>query len=173
MYKSKEELYFSWYLDELLAKGYIESYVYEPETFPLTDGLKLSYEVEVIGKKKTTTKIKEKTILEPSTYTVDFKVTWLPKAIGILVSEFNNYKGTYYLCNDKISYIEIKGNYDSNNMSRLARSNIKFLYHNTKIYVNLVKVPDVFKNTFTPEKYLFTDKNKVLRKINFKTTLLQ
>ena len=35
-YKNNEELFFSYYLDELKEKGFIERYEYEPETFDVS-----------------------------------------------------------------------------------------------------------------------------------------
>ena len=36
-FRSKEELYFSWYLDELMDEGFIDKYEYESREFVLMD----------------------------------------------------------------------------------------------------------------------------------------
>ncbi len=73
--------------------------------------------------------------------------------------------------NPTIYHIEVKGNYDNNNMTRLFGLNQKWIYQRYGIYYNLVKVPKIFEKTFTPEAYLKTATGKD-RKINFKVKLI-
>ena len=63
---------------------------------------------------------------------------------------------------DLTSYIEVKPDFDFNNMTRYARIKMNWLFQQTGVFTNLVKVPSVFKNTFTPDRYILTDNNKTL-----------
>lgn len=74
---------------------------------------------------------------------------------------------------DLISYVEIKPNFDFNNMTRYVKIKINWLFQQTGVFVNLVKVPEIFKNTFVPDRYFLTDEGKRTRQIKFKTKRLQ
>ena len=138
------------------------------ESYPLTEGLKHQY---VVPMKRVDDKIKYQDILKPSIYTPDFKIWWTPKARGIFVTDLNIEStekiSTPFICQDGISIIEVKGGFDQGNMTRLAINNIKFVYEKFGVYINMTKVPDIFKKSFTPERYLLTDKSFKPRKINY------
>ena len=103
-------------------------------------------------------------------------IEWAPKANNVFVLEIN--KGTEkittpFICDDQgISIVETKGEFDRSNMTRLAVNNIKFLYEKYNIYVNLIKVPAIFKKTFTPDRYLLTDKTMKARTIKYEPRTL-
>lgn len=169
-FDSKEELYFSWFIKELVEAGYIYLYTKITDSYQLTNGLTWNY---IKPMKKVPDKLLKQTILKPSVYTPDFKIQWTEKALGIFVTELIDNKDkkkitTPFICQNMVSIIEIKGNFDSNNMSRLAINNIKFLYEKYGLYVNLIKIPGIFNKTFTPIRYLNTDKSNKTRKINYK-----
>jgi len=168
-FDSKEELYFSWYMEVLKSKGYIEQYGKIEDGYNLTEGLKREY---LKPMKKASPKLMEQVILNPSRYTPDFKILWNIKALGIFVSEINggtnNKITTPFICQDLYSSIEVKANFDANNMSRLVINNIKFLYEKHKVFVNLIKVPAIFDKTFTPDRYFMTDETFKPRKLNYK-----
>jgi len=170
-FDSKEELYFSWYLNQLRNQGYIDSWdkfenVNDP--YPLTEGLVWDY---VKPMKRVEDKQLEQVILAPSSYTPDFKIWWNPKARGIFVTDLNigstEKIATPFISQDSISIIETKGNHDNNNMTRLAINNIKFVYQKFGVFINMVKVPTIFKNTFTPDRYLLTDKTLKPRTLHY------
>lgn len=162
-FDSQEELHFSWYLNELRNQGYIDSWdKFENvnESYPLTEGMVHKY---IKPMKRVEDKHLEQVILAPSSYTPDFKIWWNTKAHGIFVTDINIVSNkdkiiTPFICQDNISIIETKGTFDNNNMTRLANNNIKFVYEKFGVYINMVKVPTIFKNTFTPGRYLLTDK---------------
>ena len=54
-------------------------------------------------------------------------------------------------------------------MTRLAVNNIKDVYEKYDDYITMIKVPIIFKKTFTPERYLLTDKSFKQRKIKYAT----
>ena len=170
-FDSSEELYFSWYLEQLKASRYINHWERIETSYLLTKGLEHEY---IKPMKKVEDKALKQTILAPSSYIPDFIIYWEPKAIGIFVSKESKTVGkiiTPFLCTDDelISIVETKGTFDMGNMTRLANNNIKFVYEKYQVYINMVKVPTIFKHTFTPERYLFTDKSMQPRKINYGT----
>ena len=165
-FDSKEELYFSWFLDQLKASRYINRWERNEVSYSLTKGLTHEY---IIPMKRVPDKVKEQAILLPSIYTPDFVIYWEPKAIGIFVQIFGNEAGnkkltTPFLCSvdEMISVVETKADFDKNNMSRLANNNIKFVYEKYKVYVDMVN------KTFTPDRYFMTDKTFKPRKLNYK-----
>ena len=168
-FDSNEELHFSWYLDELKSKGYIIEWSKVEKSFELTKGLYLNYKIPM---KKVDDKIKQQTILSPSVYTPDFYIIWSVKAFGIFTTDIDmdsdNKLDTPFISRGKYSTVEVKGTFDNNNMTRLAVNNIKFVYDKFGVYVNLIKVPTIFDKTFTPDRYIMTDKSFKPRTINYK-----
>lgn len=184
-FDSKEELYFSWYLEELEAAGYIDSWG-NAQTYQLGEKITNTYTEQL----KTKTKTEEQIILNGCEYTPDFEINWCPISFGIFYHEFpyietrdklykidknlflakNKENSSYF---NMKSIIEIKPAFDQNNMTRLNGINRKWMYQKYNIFVNLVKVPDIFKDTFTPKKFLLTDTGKQNRIIHFKTRTLE
>lgn len=176
-FDSFEELYASWYFEELKKNGYIESWSKNETPIVLTEPLLHQY---VVPMKRVADKAKYQKIMNGSEYTYDFDVVFTKKAFGIFVSHVNlnhfnkvdcAFKNTFPY--DRVTRVEIKGGFDQNNMTRLAVNNIKFLYQSKRIYVNLIKIPDLFKKTFTPKRYLLTDKSMQPRKIKFPVVTLE
>jgi len=169
-FDSKEELYFSWYLEMLKARGYVNRWEKTEVAYHLTHGLEHEY---IKPMKRVDDKVLKQTILSPSLYTPDFIIYWNPKAIGIFVSKLRGTKEkieTVFICQDDemISIVETKADFDRNNMSRLAVNNIKFVYEKYQVYINMVKLPGLFNKTFTPDRYLMTDKTFKPRSLNYK-----
>ena len=170
--QSMEELYFLWWLCDLKDEGYVEDAWYEDDCFTLGKGYTKGY----IKRLKTKDRVEEEGVLPSSVYTPDFKIKWTEKARGVfyhdLVSEeklMHGRKAKYSLGEDLVSYVEIKPNFDFNNMTRYVKIKINWLFQATGIYVNLVKVPEIFKDTFVPDRYFLTDEGKRTRQIKFKT----
>lgn len=167
-FKSTEETYFSYYLEELQAAGYIKEWSYEPETFELFSGFKHQY----VKQLKTKKKVVEQSILKNHVYTPDFYVIWTEKAKGVwydpllnnsskiaspfVSSQFVSYNGATY----DASYIEVKPSFDQNNMTRAFMINQKWLFYKLQIYCQLVKPfangsdQGLFWETFTPDKVI-------------------
>ena len=70
------------------------------------------------------------------------------------------------------TFFEVKGSFDYMNMTRIFTLNQKWLYDKWKLYVQLAVVPGIFKTTFTPSRYLLTDKATTNRKISFDIRML-
>lgn len=172
-FDSNEEWHFSWFLEELKGRNFIDRWEKIETSYELTSGVKHTY---IKPMKRVDDKILEQTILSPSIYTPDFKIYWNKKAYGIFVQEINVGKNkikTPFICDSEgISIIETKGNFDRSNMTRLAVNNIKFVYEKYNVYVNLIKVPNIFKKTFTPDRFLMTDKTFKPRSIDYEVRTL-
>jgi len=172
IYKSQEELYFQWMLDDLVKNNIITRYMYESNTFKLSDAHKYVYNKKLVTKLKPT----ELSLLDEHVYTPDFLIEWNSDFNGIFYRYIENegyttkppFFAVKSLKNGKpYTFFEVKGTFDRNNMTRLFRLNQKWLYDKYKLYVHQVTIPDLFKHTFTPERYLKTDSSRQLRKINF------
>jgi hypothetical protein len=174
---SDEELYYSWYLSELCDHGYIKSVISQPTSFTLSSGLNHTF----IKSMKTKDKILEETIIKPSVYTTDFYIKWTDKALGVFINPLSTddkiMKGLVTrldICDDSLnSYTEVKPEFDQNNMTRLARTNIKWVWDNHGVYINLSVIPKLFKKTFTPQRYLTTNLSGKPRKLDYNPRSLQ
>ena len=175
-YDSKEELYFSWYLRELQEANYIYHIEYQPASYHLS----LPQTHCFVKPLKTKTKIVSVTLLRKHIYTPDFRVLWEQKARGLF---FNNHDDEVDL--RKIPFItnptsnslsngliEIKPVFDQNNMTRLFAINQKWLYHQHDIYIQKIIPVKLFEATFTPQKYLLTDKTNKQRKLKYQPKTL-
>lgn len=79
-FDSKEEKWFSYYLSELKQRGLIQRWEYQPETFILSD----EYKQHVFVEKKNHNQITDVKLLNPHSYTPDFKIVWDKSAHGKL-----------------------------------------------------------------------------------------
>ena len=166
-FDSSEEKYFDWYLQTLLNNGFIKSYDFNTLSWDLSS--KKTYEWEK-KMKLVPNKIMETTILHPHIYTPDVVVEWNQNAKNLFYQnlEDNEKITTYFYAQDDVSRWEIKGDFDYQNMTRLARVNIKWVMEKYGIYVQIVSPNKTFNKTFTPERYLLTDKSFKPRKLKYK-----
>lgn len=168
-FDSDEELYFFYYLEELKDAGFISRWEYNPAPFPLTDGLDHYY-------RDSKGRLKSQCLFRKSVYTPDFKLYWNYSAENVLFRLMDSeqklnlpfiaqwsYTGDD---NDMVSFVEVKGSFDRNNMTRLFINNRKFIWKLHGWYINLAELPDFFRDTFTPASYLLTKTGKI-RKLNY------
>ena len=170
------ELHFSYWTDELIKAGYIEQVVLQPEPYELSRPVNRMYLKEM---KRVDNKIIEQTVLREHIYTPDVLIVWKEKANGIF---YTTMEGSDKLLPHQMianwqgfenrmvwaSTIELKPTFDHQNMTRLASLNIKWVYDKYKHVIEMVKLPDFFKKTFTPDRYLLTDKSYAPRKLKYK-----
>lgn len=155
IFKSKEEQYFSWYLDELKKEGFVSEYWYEPETFVLSEKVVEKFKSIKHLKNKTKEEIKEKTILNGHVYTPDFK---------ILFKEIPYFLKDKYRIVDNIWWVDVKGTFNRHGGDRVFPINAKWLYQKHSILVEKIIPEELFKKTFTPLFYFKTDVSKKERK---------
>lgn len=163
-YDSKEEIYFSWYLDELFEGGYIAEYDYQPPAFDLSDRETYSW-IKVL---KTKNKAVESTLLQPHTYTADFCIKWNICATKRFITMSGKKLAFPFYVSENITWIDIKPVHDLHNMTRQFHINQKWVYQRYGVYVQKIIIQKLFEKTFTPARYLLTDKSLKSRKIDFK-----
>lgn len=171
-WESYEELSFLYWAFELKNQGYIKSIRRSP-SFLLSDSLVHDFVVNL----KTKSKPASELVLHGHSYTPEFIIEWdakMGQRIWDTLGSQQKYNApimaTYEQVGDKrvcISYIEIKPMFDQNSMERLFKVNQKWMWQKHGIFVNLVKVGELFPRTFTPKEYLYTPTGKP-RKLNWK-----
>jgi hypothetical protein len=156
-YKNDEELYFSYYLDELKENKIIKDYTYEQETFTLSEDIDFYYTKITELKTKTKVENKRKSLLKPCTYTPDFVVTFSTTRKGIwgqpdIFPPFIVMKG-------KKGYVDVKGMFAgrTNSTQYTFPLKQKWLYKDYGIYTNKIVPYTLFEETFTPQKVIDTE----------------
>lgn len=170
--RSDEELFYLCWLSELCNAGYVDNAWYESKTFELNDPYEKLYEVEL----KTGTRKKKETLIKGTKYTPDFKVEWTLKAVGVFYLDYvtpikvmSKSKALFHLGESLVSHVEIKPDHNQNNMTSYARVKINWLFQTQKVYVNMIKVPTLFKDTFLPIEFTLTEKRRDPRQFKFAT----
>lgn len=161
-YKNNEELFFSYYLDELKEKGFIERYEYEPETFELSPEVTFNYVKTTQLKTKVKTENKTKALLHKHSYTPDFKI--IPSNAGFECRMFDYLLDSFpiFICSENAKngmfdiafpcYIDIKGAFGGKLSTSITFPlNQKWMYQKYDIYVQKIKPFDLFKQTFMPK----------------------
>lgn len=170
-YRSNEELYFSYYLEELKEAGYIKEWSYETSKFELSTTVSIEKQYEDLSKVKETLKKKEVPIDQGKTCTADFTIIWEPIAEGLfyyncgtIVEDLKlNLPFIVYSTTDCISftsYIEIKPEVEN---TRVVSSSVSFPYKASwvldkyGVYIQKIKPlgkGGLFHQTFVPKKYI-------------------
>ena len=154
---SDEEVYAIWWLEELLQAGYIEKYE-RSETYQLAEPIKRQYTKHL----KTRQRYVEGHVAQGAKYTPDFKIYWTSKALGVFATFYDGYnkKTTPFYCDSQLrTTLEIKGMHDRNREIPLYTIKIKWLFQVHGIFVHMVKMPKLFNDTFTPMRYMTTNKS--------------
>jgi len=178
IFASDEEWYISWWLQELQAAGYIQLIEYQPKAFELYDG---KFNDHVIPMKTVADKIKTQALLQPHVYTCDARIVWTEKAEGLFYwhegmygvkkTKFQFYAGLEH--EGMVTYFEVKAEFDRHNMNRLAGTNIKWVQQKYNLIVEMIKPNTLFKNTFTPDRFLLTNFKFTPRTIKYETRTLR
>jgi len=109
--------------------------------------------------------------MRKASYTPDFKVVFNKKAEGLLYNLPKKSKGYFFYVNDDLEcIIDVKGAYKSSkHISSITFPLVqKIIFHTQGIYIQKViplGVGNLFDKTWTPSKYLLTDKTNQIRKI--------
>lgn len=183
-FDSNEELYFYWWVKELIEAGFIEKYVPHPTVYNLSEELKLPYHKPM---KRVAAKEMWKTIINGHEYTPDAGIVWNDNAVGIFTYNLDQSPYMHLESNvptsrdyfDKIvskrnkAIIEVKPAFDQNNMTRLAIINQKWVLDKYNKFVNIIVPQKLFNETFTPKRYLLTNLSGKKREIKFKVRTLE
>lgn len=173
-FKSREEEYFSYYLEELKQAGFVKDWGYEVNTFTLSEPVVNYYYKNVRGK----TVVKSEHLLREASITADFSILWDKKAENIFylnteVPIKGSVRDIPFRVNTTveedgeqkfISYVEIKAYYEKNTSSSISFPyKQKWLYDKTGIYIQKIKpfspkkskrADTLFNLTFTPRKVI-------------------
>lgn len=171
---SKEELYLNWYLEELKQAEFIREYTLDPSSYTLSEKVSVEVVVEKQLKTKLKQETKSKTLLNQHVYTPDAEVIWTSKALGVFIGTTENYllkKRPFYHDLYK-SVIEVKPTWNMQNMKRLFSLNQKWMLKEHGIYVQMVIPELLFRDTFTPQRFLLTDKGTRERAIRWEVRTL-
>jgi len=179
---SPEELWMSFWLQEVQEAGYIDSFQLHPEPFLLAPAFSYIYDKAL----KTKVKTLESNLLSPHIYTADYKITWHKNARGFFflsISDQLNLKLVPFVAqetedgnNNYYSIVEIKAGFSKFHAGREFSINQKWMMQRFGVYVNKTIISNktgLFKDTFCPEKFLLTDKSKQNRKLHFEPRTLE
>lgn len=172
-FDSDEEMYFYWWLEELQEAGYIKKIVHHPMPYKLSDPVIGVYEKQL----KTKVKNESEELMKGHIYTPDFLIIWNEKARGVFYEHQCSYNrrkeknSLKYLIGNTATVIEVKPLFDQNNMSRLFKINQKWVYDKHGVFVNMVVPEKWFNKTFTPNRFLTTNKSGKARKIKYKNVI--
>lgn len=169
-FDSNEEKYMDWYLETLLNNGYIDTYKFHYKSYSLSNKVTYSWTKPM---KRVQDKQMETTVLHPHSYTPDVHIWWNETAKNLFFqnieeNEENEKLTSLFFAINNVSIWEIKGDFDFKNMTRLATLNIKWVMKEYNEYIQIVTPNKVFNATFTPERYLLTDKSFIPRKLKYK-----
>ncbi len=174
--RSDDELFYLCWLLELCHAGYVDNVWYESKTFDLNTPYEKLYEVQM----KTKVKTAKEVLIKGTRYTPDFKVEWTEKAVGVFYLDYvtpkrvmSRSKALFHLGENMVSHVEIKPDHDQNNMTSYARVKINWLFETQKVYVNMVKVPTLFRDTFVPLEFTLTEKKREKRKFKYAVKVLK
>lgn len=169
-FDSTEERWFSYYLEELDAHGFIHQATYHPTSFRLSEHQDVKILQIVAGKVKD----KEVKLIGEHIYTADWRIDWTPQADGVFFWKIGGaYKGNYYPYNKKghndylpfikhngSTYIDVKGGFNgrNNNSATTFSLNQKWTYQLLDELVQkcVISLDDkcLFYRTFTPKKVI-------------------
>lgn len=175
-FDSKEEVFFLWFLQDMKKAGFIDNYKYQPVAIELTP--KQTYKFKKVMKTKE--KIVDKHLLHPYRYTADFEIHWNTSAKGLFYENINEVvedSNVPFFANSlgkrSISIVDTKASYNLKDSNRRFSSTQKVLFLLKNIYVQQIVPQKLFEKTFTPNRYLMTDKGVKLRTIHFKIKTLK
>jgi hypothetical protein len=179
-FDSDEEMYFSWWVDEMVKAGHIVDAVFHPDSLLMTDGNKGTYISRRIPKGKTKVKVECRPFdkLPKMVYTPDWLITFSDEFINNLGEQTTEFsadewgtKFPQFLLSDGKWWVDIKGAASKFDDGRFFRAMQKVSYANHGIFPQRIEISNkesgLFANTFTPADYLLTLKTKKPRKLNY------
>lgn len=174
-FDSDEELYFSYYIKSLLEKEFITNAKYHPNQKQLSPPVSVDIEKHLSKK----VQLVQRSLLMEHKYRPDWIITWADKAKGIFYwpkeETRPSYIKTFFISNRyelvDVSIVDIKGIFigPHNNSAITFPINQKWLYDKYGIYVQKVIISNregLFRDTFCPSEYIYTDTGKN-RKIHY------
>jgi len=169
LFDSNEEMFFAMWLQELKTYGYVTEWKKNQESIDITKGTKLYYIKYTQLKTKLKKEEKAFTLLRPSEYTCDFEILWTLEGMNKFLFQIsenqretvtkhiekrggitNPTEALFFSAEYNTTFVEVKPDFDQNNMERAFVLNQKFIWDKYKIFVNLIEPVELFKKTFLP-----------------------
>ncbi len=157
---SQEEVMTIMYFEELIEAGYVEK-IQRADTFSLSPKVVNQYSEVVQMKTKLKEVEKNQVLLHEHVYTPEFTVDFTHAGKALFVDRVDSKKKIVApFIGDYRIYIEVKPDFDQNNMTRLFKINQKWMWNKYNLFVNLVHPHKLFEETFTPKAYLVNASGK-------------
>ena len=142
-FDSPDEVEFYAWCQQLKQQGIISEFVYQPESFLLSQPVKFS----------------NKNLLREHVYTPDFFIFFKQK----LQKDSKLFQIFKYPSQNNKYYVEIKPGFDRFNDFKAFIINQKWVYSKYGIYIYKIEVQKLFNNTFVPQHFRYTQKTKKIR----------
>lgn len=147
-FASDEEYFFYWWLVEGENAKCISDIRYQPKTYELSPRQIRDYEKQL----KTKTKIVERFIFQPHSYTPDFSFR-----VSFPVSEcfiFSKYFGESEIT------VDVKGTFNMYGDPKQFSINQKWMYEKFKVYIEKIVPEKLFEKSWCPEVARYSPKLK-------------
>ena len=154
-FDSVEEEWFSEWLGTAEKRGLVESIIYHPSSFLLSERQSL----KVTKHLKTKTKTIDKFLLHPHKYTPDF--------VFYKRDPLDQYPHDLIDCNKGIVFVDVKGAFSggrNNNSSITFPISQKWVYDKYKVFVNKVVPEKFFHKTFVPKSIAYGKRGQLLKR---------
>lgn len=153
---SQGEVDMCYWMEELKTNKYINSFD-RGQTLNLSNSFVNSFTTKL----KTKSRINWQTILLKHDYTYDFIIDWTDLGLKYFCNRVGEKWLKPFIINSKsMSFIENKPQFDFQNMNRLVTLNIKWIWQQYQIFIQLIKNDELFKETFVPKALLTTKTGK-------------
>ena len=169
IFDSTEELHVLWYLNELKENGIVDSIIYHPTTYLLSE--KVTVPSFSIGKR--IEKEWQRFVFHSHEYTPDFLIKWTNNGLKIMCELDRYYKyhsgGYFELNNTKeegiCSIIDVKGVFvGKNNKAAVTFPlNQKWMFQRYGIIIQKIIPGTLFDQTFYPKRYMMNDDGRKMR----------
>ena len=155
---SNEEWWMVGYLKELIEQGVAEAADKSQIKIPLSYLVKHRYN-EI---KKTKSKAREQHLFGETIYTPDFNIYWNPEWANVIYMPLM--QGERY-SDQKIPFLsveplspgtclEVKGSFTKADELMSTNLRRKWVFQTQQIFIQMIRVPDIFETTFYPKAFL-------------------
>lgn len=177
---SLQEVYFEWWLQELIDLGYLKRYN-RSKNYKLIDSVyKTKLDFKPTKKQPNRHLLVQRSILQSWSYEPDYDLYWEEKSFNFLFQDIDflyrkDFETLFYaewVNGEWMSIVDIKPiSFRGGNMSSSVKFPIiqKMMYKKYEVYIHKISPVgkgSLFQKTFTPERYLFQDRKQVKRKIS-------
>lgn len=173
LFDSKEETYFYWFCRELLKR----EIAIEVQTIcPTWDLIKAPEYLWYREFKTKPSRREQGNLLQSLSYTPDFIIKWnaSSNAIGDFLYKVNHEnlsirspkRQPFIVFNDSLeSVIDVKGAFGKHGDAVKFPVLQKIVFHTQNVFVQKIVPTELFKKTFTPDRFLYTDGGGRVRSI--------